>query len=202
MTLATPPVPAAANVKGSALLPILEYYATQHGRERLLYLIGDLPPEFARAFDVDDKHFGVLVSLWYPAPLVHALLERMTAGATRAESSAFIRAVAQAVVKSTLNGVYRFLFQVMMSPERYLRNVQKLFSRFFDDGLVVKEPLGPRGHRSIISQWHGHHPLLCECFVYTSTYIYTAIGCRDVESRRTACISEGAPACTFEHTWS
>lgn len=201
MTLDTPSV-YAAHVKGSGVLPILEYYAAQQGRARLLRLLGELPPDMARLFDLQDEHLGVLVSLWYPAPVVHRLLERMTANATREESTAFIRGASEAVVGATLNGVYRFLFQLMMSPERYVRNVQKLFGRFFDDGVVVKEARGPNAHRTTIRDWHGHHPLLCECFVFSSTYIYTSFGCRDVQSRRTTCVSEGAPVCTFEHSWS
>lgn len=201
MTLDTPSVHT-AHVKGSAVLPILEYYAAQQGRARLLRLISDLPADMARLFDLRDEHLGVLVSLWYPAPVVHRLLELMTADSTREQSTAFVRGASFAVVEATLNGVYRFLFQLMMSPERYVRNVQKLFGRFFDDGVVVKEAQGPRAHRTTIRDWHGHHPLLCECFVYSSEYIYTSFGCRDVHSRRTACISEGARACTFEHSWS
>ncbi len=191
----------AVHVKGSGLRPVLEWYAARHGRERLLRLVMDLPPHARGVFDLRDEHWGVLISHWYPAPSVHALLELMTAGLSDEQRTATAREMGRAAAEATLTGVYRFLFQAMLTPERYARHVQTLFSRYFDDGLIVKQALDPRRHHTTIRDWHGHHPLLCELFLSSSLYVYAALGCRDVRSQRLACVSTGAPECLYDITW-
>ena len=106
------------------------------------------------------------------------------------------------IIDSKVHGVYRWLFQTMMSPERYARKAQKLFSRYYDPGTMAKTPLGDAGHLTIVRDSGGHHPLLCDMLVHTSEYVYTAFGCRNVNAPRTACVSEGAPECRFEITWA
>ncbi len=191
----------AAHVKGAGLRPALEWYAARHGRQRVLALLEALPPTTRALFDLRDAHWGVLVSHWYPAPDVHTLLEAMTAGLPVAERVAAAREIGRAAAESTLTGVYRLLFQAMLTPERYARHVQTLFNRYFDDGVIAKQALGARLHHTTIHDWGGHHPLLCELFLSSSLYVYAALGCREVRSQRLACVSDGSPACVYDISW-
>jgi hypothetical protein len=159
-------------------------------------------PEQQRVhFDLADPALGVLASSWYPAPAIHALLDGFLADHA-SDRQALAREGARATIDATLTGVYRWLFETMMTPDRYGRNAQKLFSRYYEPGTMTKAPLGERGHLSIVRDWPGHHRLLCDMLVHTAEYVYAALGCRDVRSPRTACVSDGAPECRFEITWS
>jgi len=69
---------------------------------------------------------------------------------------------------------------------------------------IFEEP-GPNGERraeSIVRDWPGHHPVLCTVTIETMCAIFETMGCREVEWRRTKCISkDGGRACVTERTW-
>ncbi len=196
------PTARASHVKGTGLHALFDWYTRGHGQPQLLRFVAELPPDVQSRFDTRDERLGVLASEWYPAPLVHDLLDRLTAGLSDEQRAAAAWDMGQIAAEAALTGLYRLLFQAMMSPERYARHVQKMFSRYFDDGLIVKTPRGPRRHHTSIHDWGGHHPLLCSLCVSSSVYVYTALGCRDVTSRRLSCVTEGADHCAYDITWT
>jgi hypothetical protein len=190
-----------AHVKGTGLFALFDWYVSEHGRASLVRLLTDLSPADRGRFDLHDERWGVLASEWYPAPLAHELLERMTAGLDDEARAGAAWRMGQRAAETTLTGIYRLLFQAMLTPERYARHAQTLFSRYFDDGRIVKEPRGPRRHHTTIRDWGGHHPLLCSLFLSSSVYVYTALGCRHVTSRRLSCVVSGAEECAYDITW-
>lgn len=143
----------------------------------------------------------MLASQWFPARAIHALLDRMMAEHTPDERQRFARDGAKAIIEHTLTGVYRWLFQLMMTPDRYGRSAQRLFSRYYEPGTMTKTALGEAGHLSIVRDWAGHHPLLCDFLIHTAQYVYTELGCKNVVVRRTACRATGEDHCRFEITW-
>lgn len=189
-------------IKGAAIQPFLAWYAREWGREPLREAVAGIPQPLRACFNLDDEQLGVLPSAWYPAASIHAFLDRLLARHDAAERRRITAEGARAVIESTLTGVYRWLFQVMMSPERYARNAHKLFSRYYEPGTMLKQPLGERGHLTIVRDWPGHHPLLCDFLVHTAEYVYSALGCRELEIRRVACISQGDGDCRFEVRWA
>jgi hypothetical protein len=193
--------PVAARIKGAGIVHFLGWYVDRFGQERLRRTAEEMPGPHRVYFDLGDRVLGVLASSWYPAPAIHALLDGFVAAHPQ-DRETLAREGARSTIDATLKGVYRWLFETMMTPDRYARNAQKLFSRYYEPGLMTKEPLGERGHLSIVRDWPGHHPLLCDMLVHTAEYVYGALGCRDVRSPRTACVAEGAPECRFEITWS
>jgi hypothetical protein len=198
---AMPPA-AAARIKGAGIQPFLTWYAGRWGRDRLLAAARGLPPDLAGVFDLADPVLGVLPSQWFPARAIHGLLNGLMDAHTPEERLRISREGATAVIESTLKGVYRWLFERMMTPDRYGRSAQRLFSRYYEPGNMVKLPLGEHGHLSVVTEWGGHHPLLCDFLIHTAEYVYGALGCRDLKIRRTACVSAGASDCRFEITWS
>jgi hypothetical protein len=187
-----------AHVKGAALLPLLDWYARRYGQERLL---AALRGASLALIDTREPQFGILTSGWYEAGPVHALLESLCSSFTPAERADFLREGGRAIIEATLTGVYRWLFQAMMTPERYARNADRLFGRFYDSGVLRKEILGPRHHRTHLTEWRAHHRIICEFFPSTLEYIYSSMGCQGVCVRRSACIDDGAAECTLEVTW-
>lgn len=187
-----------AHVKGAAVLPLLDWYARRFGPERLAAALRRVPEGLIEA---GEPQYGILSSDWYEARAVHCLLEAMCSGLSAEERESFAQEGGRAIIEATLTGVYRWLFQAMMTPERYARNAHRLFARFYDTGRFEKEILGPRHHRTHLTGWRAHHRIICEFFPATIGYIYSAMGCRGVRVSRSACISDGAPECTLETTW-
>lgn len=189
-------------IKGAAIKPFFEWYLGRWGRNRLLEVAREIAPALQVGFDLEDDLLGVLPSAWYPARNIHALLDGLLSRQTARERDETARDGARAIIDSTLKGVYRWLFTTMMTPERYARNAQKLFSRYQEPGEMTKTALGETGHLSVLRGWPGHHPLLCDFLIHTADYVYRQLGCRDVKVRRTACVAEGGTDCRFEITWS
>jgi hypothetical protein len=190
-----------ARMKGAGIVHFLRWYVERFGHARLRRTAAQMPEPHRVHFDLDDEVLGVLASSWYPAAAIHALLDGFVADHPD-DREVLAREGAKATIDATLRGVYRWLFETMMTPDRYARSAQKLFSRYYEPGTMTKAPLGETGHLSIVRDWPGHHPLLCDMLVHTAQYVYGALGCKDVRTPRTACVSEGAPECRFEITWS
>ena len=190
-----------AQIKGAGIQPFLAWYSARYGAGKLASAAAAIPPGLRASFDLQDAHLGVLTSSWYPAPAIHALLDNMAAAVSPEERGELAREGARAIMDATLKGVYRWLFETMMTPERYGRNVQSLFRRYYDAGTMTKTPLQPAGHLSIVRDWRAHHPMLCDFLAHTAEYVYAALGCRDVQVKRTACVDRGAGECRFEITW-
>ena len=188
-------------IKGAALIPLLTWYERRFGRARLEAVLRALPPAQAAYFDPREAQGGLLSSIWYPQAPVHAVLEGMLAGLAPAEQGSLAREAGRAVIETTLNGIYRFLFQAMLTPDRYARHAQRLFEHFYDRGRLETEIVGPRHHRTRVVGWASHHRLICAAHLATIEYIYEALGCRGVRATRLACVDEGAPCCQFEITW-
>src|SRR5258706_5720445 len=115
-------------IKGAAIREFLLWYAGAYGPDQLPALSARMRPEHRVLFDVKQRHLGVIASEWYPAKALHELLDLITQGMSPAEREKLAREGAQATIQATLRGVYRLLFETMMSPERYARNAQKLVS--------------------------------------------------------------------------
>jgi hypothetical protein len=192
---------AGARMKGAGISNFLVWYVGRFGHARLRRIAEGIPEPHRAYFRTEDPTLGMLASTWYPAAAIHPLLDGFLAE-HGAERGLLAREGARATMEATLKGVYRWLFESMMTPERYARNAQKLFSRYYEPGTMLKTPLGDHGHLSVVRDWPGHHPLLCDMLVNTAEYVYSALGCRDVRASRMACVSEGAPDCRFEITWS
>jgi hypothetical protein len=188
-------------IKGAAIQAFLRWYATTWGNERLVQSAREIPEEHLGQFDLEAELLGVLTSSWYPALAIHALLDAIERRHPHEERALIVRDGARAIIDSTLRGVYRWLFEKMMNPERYARSAQQLFSRYYEPGTMLKVPLGTTGHLTIVRGWTGHHPMLCDFLLHTAEYVYSAMGCRDVKVRRTACVMTGSNECRFEATW-
>ncbi len=185
-----------------AIRAFFKWYREQFGDDYIRARIARLPPPLQAQIDAHDSDLGLVDSEWYPAELVHRLLDSVASGMSDAERQRLMQAGAQAALASTLRGIYKLLFDSMMTPERYLRRAQTLFSRYFNSGVMTKVAEGPAAHLSLIHNWGSHHPLLCDFVRYTAETVYGAMGCIEVESTRLSCISEDSELCSFRVTWS
>jgi hypothetical protein len=195
-------VSASPRVKGAGIRPFLAWYGTTWGKDRLQRHYERIPPPMREGLDMRDPHLGILGSTWYPAATVHAVLDGVEAEHTAHERAGIVREGAHAIIKSTLGTVYRFLIETMMTPELYARSCGKLFSRFYEPGLMTKTAVGATGHLTKIENWGAHHPMLCDFILHTAGPVYELLGCKNLRIERTACLKDGSPDCRFETFWS
>jgi hypothetical protein len=193
-------VSVAARIKGAGLREFAKWFGEAHGAAIVRELFARLPPDARELFSADDPYLGVVSSVWYPAKAVHALCDQIEYF-IRDAREAKMREGSHAAIRANLHGMYKWMFQTMMSPERYAKNAQKLFSRYYEPGEMVKRFDGPTAHITTVRGWTGHHPLMCDSMRYTADVVYGMMGCKDVTSRKTACVSTGAKECIFRISW-
>jgi hypothetical protein len=190
-----------AKIKGAAIREVVRWYARTKGRDELGRAVATMPPQFAAQLDPSDDALGLIASNWYDATLVHAMLDAIVGPYPAGDRSALIRSAAREAVKTSMNGVYKFVIAQIVTPSFYARNIQRLWAMLHDGGCreirIVREGLAI----SRTWDWPGHHPLLCEVTVETMCAIFELTGRTDVVARRTQCVSHGAHECVAEVRW-
>lgn len=160
-----------------------------------------MPPEIAKQLDPSDDTLGLIASAWYDAEVVHAMIDAVFEPYPAGDRSALIRTAAREAVRTSMNGVYKFVVGQIVTPGFYARNIQRLWRMLHDTGsreiTIVKE-----GHAiSRTWDWRGHHPLLCEVTIETMCAIIELTGGKEVVARRTHCVSHGAGECVADVRW-
>jgi hypothetical protein len=192
---------AAARMKGSHVRQFFAWYTEQGGQERTARLLSRLPEEHRKLFDPRSPELGILDSTWYPAPSIHGLVDGIIEGLSAAERTQLARDGARIAIPATLRGVYRWLFEMMMTPERYVRKAQTLFSRYNEPGVLTKTETAPNAHLTVVRGWTGHHPYMCELLFFSGIAVYEAMGCRNVVGQRLSCVSNGDSECSYSVRW-
>lgn len=193
--------PAAPKVKGIALEGFLDWYTKSEDAGRLRAVLARLPEAYRNTFALDERNFGLLANAWYDASLVHAVIDGVVADLDDSARSKLAVRGAEAIVRSNLRGVYKVLFRLFMTPERYAQRAQALWDRYYDAGIVEKKIESPTRHTATIREWASHHPILCEMNAEAGRIIYEELGCKNVRSRRTQCVANGHAVCSQVVTW-
>lgn len=189
-------------IKGSAVGEFAAWYLREVDPDRMRRAAASLAPELRALIDVDHERLGLLPSRWYPAEVVHGVLDGVVDGLSRPQTEELVLRAATATVDGLRRGVYRILFSWFLTPERYGRLVQTAWERNYDTGFVEATVVGERRHRGLVQQWASHHPFLCKLNVAVKAEIYRAMGCKDVRIAERYCVSEGDPACGSILEWS
>lgn len=187
-------------MRGAAFRELLIWHARKFGQAEL-----DRVAEHAGLADqltTGSPSLGVLASRWYRAELVHALLDSMARDWSLEQRRIFALEASDEVMRATLRGVYRLLFRMMATPERYAKHSPKLWRAYYDSGDFSVDQ--PEAGRAIcrITEWNAHHPFACELNWGAAGAIYRAMGCRDVHVEREACVAGSERECRFVTTWS
>jgi hypothetical protein len=193
--------PRAGRIKGSAFREFLRWYGETHGITSVEQALAGLPPETRALLSAHKDGFGILPSTWYPAPVVHAILETFLAGRTTRERAELARAGARATMERTLRGVYGVLFAALATPERYVRFGQRLWDAYYDCGTVVMDLPAPGRLRSRIFDWPGHHRIISDMNQHAGAVIIEAMGLTVTGTARAECVSTGGTECRLETSW-
>lgn len=190
-------------IKGAAIREFVIYCRATLGAEVLAAHVRAMPRAFAQELEIEDEALGVLSSEWYRAELVHALLDEISRDKSEDALRKLAAGASSAIMRATLRGLYRVLFQWMATPERYARYAPKLWASYYDSGETTVELLpGGMGANSTVRNWRSHHPLICELNRGAGVEIYAAMGCVQPQVERARCISRGDPECMFAARWN
>jgi hypothetical protein len=178
-------------IKGLAFREFLRWYSQTRGRDAALCAYFALDADLRKHLDPDRDVFGIMPGSWYPIGVATGLLDAVTDGLTLDERTALLRGGVQHTLDVTLSGVYRVLFENVMTPERHAKYTQKIWDNFYNGGTVTGRVLAPGRAEQTVSDWPGHHLLLCEMSIWSLAFMHAKMGLRNVRVRRSACIGGG-----------
>lgn len=182
-------------IKGLAFREFVHWYERTRGEAAMTRAFEAMAPALERAGLVREREcFGILPGSWYPVSIATGLLEHIATGHGIEERNAVLREGARHTLEVTLRGVYRVLFQKLMTPERHAQYTQKIWSNFYNTGTVTGRVVEEGRAEQTVTDWAGHHPLLCELSIWTLTTMYEMMELRSVRVRRTSCAYAATPA--------
>ncbi len=189
------------SIKGIAFREFIGWYELTRWREAMLRAIEALPLDLRFMIQPDLPHSGLLPGSWYPTALAAKLLENVTWGLDLEQRAALLREGVELAVGVTLTGVYRVLFNTLMNPERHAKYAQKIWDNYYNTGKVVGTLIAPGRAEQGVTDWSGHHPLLCELSIWSLTTFHKHMKCKNVKVSRSACILTGHDECRFHINW-
>jgi hypothetical protein len=202
-------------LKGAVLREMMIWYVSRYGRVEADRIFRSIPSPQSWRLSRAEPAFGIRASSWYPMSMIHPMLDEVSRGLPD-EGRAFAREANAEVVPRVIRGLYKVLFDMAATPERYARQVPRLWQRLHTTGersMVIRcsgsggpVPRGPGGifHGeaiSLVERWPGHHPLLCWTVIYTMAFVFEAMGYKTWEVERLACVAHGAERCETRLTY-
>jgi hypothetical protein len=188
-------------IKGAVIRETLAWYTARYGAERVRSFVRGLPPDLARYLDPDDPFVTFLGASWYPAPLVHSMLEAVAQEIGEAEIGKHAREATRDAASRKMGSVYRFLFDKLASPEMYALSVPRLWRTLHTTGDRRVRVVRPGEAESTVERWAGHHPILCTMAIETMCGVFEVMGCQRVTYERTSCVSRGDGRCFTRVRW-
>ena len=183
-----------SRLKGAAIREFLLWYERKHGARALADLVVGLEAPLAGLVRTDAPALGILASAWYPSALVHRILDRVCENRSD-EGRGMARDANAEVVPRMIRGVYAMLFRAVGSPTLYALNVDRQWHRLHSTGRREVRVTSKAECFSTVSDWTGHHPMLCWVTIYTMVYVFHAMGYGHVVPERVECVSHGGTRC-------
>ncbi|MBI3205727.1 MAG: hypothetical protein HYZ29_29590 [Myxococcales bacterium] len=192
---------ALGKIKGNAFREFLVWFEARSGQPALTRAFGHLPAELSDELDPSRPALGVLASNWYSIEIVHSLLDTLTADLSPTDLERFTHEAAEATIARMMRGVQKAAFSLLISPRRYPKVINLLWGMNYDSGRVQVVEQTPTCHEGIVSDWRGHHPLICQINHLAKVHMYEAMGCLDVTVHLTRCVSKGDGDCRSLVRW-
>jgi len=169
-------------IKGVAVREFLTYLDQREGVDSVRARLRTLPESLSAQLRLDAPGCGLLAGSWYSNDLVHPMLEAVLAGRSPEERLRIAIEGDRAVMAATFGGIYRGLFQLLATPGLIARHAQTVWNKYYSDGEVAVDPIGPPEARLIIRRWYGFHPLIAQMSAEGFRIIYEGLGYRDARS--------------------
>jgi len=204
-TSVPPPAQASGSVrvvrgrmKGTAVRSGLLWFATRYGTEAVTRMWDHASTELRAMVRLDDPSFGIVASGWYDTRLVGELLKALEESIGVEDRDAWASALAEAIAKDNVNGVYRSLFRLITTPAMLEANAQRVWSTYCDEGNLIAHAPRAGELQMEIRHWTNHHEQTCRIVGFAAQHILRAIGYEALVVERTQCVSDGDPVCAFE----
>lgn len=195
-------MPTEPMIKGGAIREFFAWYERRYGVESVRTIAARVPEGLRDVLDPDEPIVHLLPSSWYPASLVHVMLDALGEDRSPIELERLTKEASRDVVKNGMNSVYRFLLEKLVSPEMYARMIPRLWRQLHSTGERSMEIVGEGEARSRIARWPGHHPTLCALTNELMCAIFEEMGCRNVRWERVRCITrDGGNECVATVKW-
>ena len=191
-----------AMVKGAAVREFFLWYGEARGDDAVTRMVARAPEDCRALLDPEDPITKILPGSWYPCRLVHAMLDSVAEEVPRTALLPLLREANRAVVDKAARGVYRMFFRRLLTPEMYALAVPRFWNQLHNTGKRRMKVLSAGLAESVVSDWPGHHPLLCTLTIETMAAVFEHMGKVDVRWDRKACLSDGAPECVTHLRWS
>lgn len=191
---------AKGSVRGAGIVEWLRWLTERFDDQTAVLALRKIPPELSGCFDGSKPFLGVDPQKWYPAASFHAFLDVMLTHLDRPTLEALVDDAARKTMQGLMSRAIGSFAAGLGSAERYMRVVNALFRLMHDSGRVQIVSRGPRQHESTISDWRGHHPVVCRFTVMCQAPIYERMGCVDLKIRH-SCVVSGASSCGCVVTW-
>jgi hypothetical protein len=188
-------------IKGGVIREFFAWYQDEVGVEKVRSLLPRVPEDMRALLDPDEPFLKILPASWYPSRLVCVMLDAISEGMTDAQIRKLAHDANRAVIRRDVGSVYRFLLDKLATPEMYALAVPRFWRQLHTTGVRKMRVLGDREAESVVSQWPGHHPLLCTITIETMCSVFELMGKKDVKWKRTACVSAGASECVTLLSW-
>ncbi len=169
-------------VRGFVCHGFVEYMQTRLGveatAERLRSHVDFEASGFLRP---EEAGLGFLPSRWYPASLLHELLDAALAHLPEERRRVMAARAGRFVFERQISGLQRALFSLFLSPARYARHASKAWDHNFGSGRVLFEER-PHSHISHYVEWKEHHPVICRAMMIGRLEVYKSMGKRDART--------------------
>jgi serine/threonine-protein kinase len=189
---------ARGHMKGTAVRVGLLWYAQRYGHDAVARTWERLSPPARDMLRLDEPSFGIVASGWYDTRLVGELLIALEETAGTDDSDEYANALAEAIAKDNVGGVYRSLFRLITTPTMLEANAQRVWRTYCDEGtLLVRAPRA--GEMSLeIRHWTHHHPATCRFVGFAIQHVLREVGYEALVVERTMCQANGDGLCAFE----
>jgi hypothetical protein len=195
------PPSSAGRVKGISIGELAKGIREELGADELRRMVAELPPEWRAGLDPERERLGILIGSWYPIEILNALYDQLVAGRSPAERHRLAQQVGKEYVARLLRGIYRFIFDVLATPARYVANAQRIWDQGCDTGKLELALVEAGRVESRLFDWPGHHPFGCAVSFHIGVEIYRAMGCKRVAGMLRCKSETGAADCRASHTW-
>src|SRR5262249_18419024 len=110
------------------------------------------------------------------------------------------REFGRAVMDRSIRGVHRVIFNIMATPERFVKNAQAMWDVHHDTGRLRMKLLSRSSIEAAVLDWPSHHDLACMINHYACAVTLEAMGCAGLRERH-VCASRGGAECVGSYFW-
>jgi serine/threonine-protein kinase len=186
------------HMKGTAVRTGLLWYAQRYGAEAIARAAASAPASVREMLRLDEPTFGIVPSGWYDTRVVGELLLALERAADVLDDEAYNNALADAIAKDNVGGVYRSLFRLITTPSMLEANAQRVWRTYCDEGTLLVRAPRPGELSLEIRHWTHHHPQTCRLVGFAIQHLLRAVGYEALVVERTMCLEQGDPVCAFE----